>query len=58
MAVEIKIVRTRRDLKRFVDFPEWLYKDCANWVPALRGDEFDTFDPQKNGAYAYCESEC
>ena len=58
MAVEIKTVKNRRDLKRFVDFPEWLYKDCANWVPALRGDEFDTFNPLKNGAYAYCESEC
>ena len=58
MSVEIKTVRNRQDLKRFVDFPEKLYKDCDNWVPALRGDEFDTFDPKKNGAYDYCESEC
>ena len=48
MPVEIKTVRNRQDLKRFVDFPEWLYRDCDNWVPALRGDEFDTFDPKKN----------
>ena len=58
MSVEIKTVRNRQDLRRFVDFPEKLYKDCDNWVPALRGDEFDTFDPKKNGAYDYCESEC
>ena len=58
MPVEIKTVRNRQNLKRFVDFPEKLYKDCDNWVPALRGDEFDTFDPKKNGAYDYCESEC
>ena len=58
MSVEIKTVRNRQNLKRFVDFPEKLYKDCDNWVPALRGDEFDTFDPKKNGAYDYCESEC
>ena len=58
MSVEIKTVRNRQDLKRFVDFSEKLYKDCDNWVPALRGDEFDTFDPKKNGAYDYCESEC
>ena len=58
MPVEIKTVRNRQDLRRFVDFPEKLYKDCDNWVPALRGDEFDTFDPKKNGAYDYCESEC
>ena len=58
MAIEIKIVADRRDLTRFIDFPEQLYKDCPNWVPALRGDEFDTFDKEKNGAFDYCESEC
>ena len=58
MSVELKIVKTRRDLRRFVDFPEKLYKGCENWVPALRGDEFDTFNKKKNGAYDYCESEC
>lgn len=58
MAIEIKIVANCRDLTRFIDFPEQLYKDCENWVPALRGDEFDTFDKEKNGAYDYCESEC
>ena len=58
MSVELKIVKTRRDLRRFVDFPEKLYKGCDNWVPALRGDEFDTFNKKKNGAYDYCESEC
>ena len=58
MSVKIQIVASRADLRRFVDFPEWLYRDCENWVPALRGDEFDTFDKDKNGAYAYCESEC
>ena len=58
MALEIKTVRTRKEMKQIVDFPYTLYRDCENWVPALRGDEFDTFDKQKNGAYAYCESEC
>ncbi|MBP5336264.1 MAG: GNAT family N-acetyltransferase [Bacteroidales bacterium] len=58
MAVELKIVKTRRELRQFVDFPEQLYRGCENWVPALRGDEFDTFDKKKNGAYDYCESEC
>lgn len=58
MSVEIRKVVSRGDLKRFVDFPEKLFRDCPNWVPALRGDEFDTFDQKKNGAYEYCESEC
>ena len=45
-------------MNRWVDFPLNLYKDCPNYVPALRGDEFDTFNPKKNDAYEYCKAEC
>ena len=45
-------------MKLFVAFPLRLYKDCANWVPALEGDEYDTFNPEKNGAYDFCEADC
>ena len=58
MSVLISTVSSRRQLREFVRFPYELYKDCPNWVPALEGDEFDTFNPEKNGAYDYCEAEC
>ncbi|MBQ9477107.1 MAG: GNAT family N-acetyltransferase [Bacteroidales bacterium] len=58
MSITISPVETRRDLRRFITFPERLYKDSANWVPALIGDEFDTFNPRKNGAFEYCEARC
>lgn len=45
-------------MKRFVRFPLHLYKDCENWVPALEGDEFRTFNPKKNGAFDFCEADC
>jgi GNAT superfamily N-acetyltransferase len=32
-------VQTRRDLMRFVRFPDELYKDCPQYVPALHGDQ-------------------
>ena len=51
-------VRTQRQLKQFIDFPAKLYADCKCWVPALRGDEFKTFDRQKNEAFAFCEADC
>ena len=35
----IKEVTTRRDLRKFIAFPDKLYKDCPQWVPALRGDQ-------------------
>ncbi len=58
MSVEIIKVATYRQLKKFIKYPEKLYKDCPNWVPALQGDEYDTFNPSKNGAYDFCEADC
>lgn len=58
MSTKIVKVTNRRLMNRWVDFPLDLYKDCENYVPALRGDEFDTFNPKKNDAYEYCEAEC
>ena len=57
MAVEIRTVTTKAQLREFIKFPKRLYKGCDNWVPPLEGDEFDTFDRKKNGAYDYCDSE-
>ena len=45
-------------MKKFVTFPLKLYKNCENWVPALESDEYDTFNPKKNGAYEFCEADC
>lgn len=58
MNITIEPVSNRRQLKEFVEFPLELYKGCKNFVPALEGDEYDTFNPKKNGAYDYCESAC
>ena len=58
MNVNIVKVESRKQMKQFVAFPLHLYKDCENWVPALEGDEYDTFNPEKNGAYDFCEADC
>ena len=58
MSINIVKVESHKQMKLFVAFPLKLYKDCANWVPALEGDEFDTFNPKKNGAYDFCEADC
>lgn len=41
-------VKNRRDLVRFVDFPNQLYKSNAYYVPDLRGDEINSLTPSKN----------
>ena len=38
-------------MKLFVAFPLRLYKDCANWVPALEGDEYEL---EGDGLLARC----
>lgn len=58
MNINIVKVESHKQLKQFVTFPLHLYKDCENWVPALEGDEYDTFNPEKNGAYDFCEADC
>ena len=51
--LEIREVKNKRDKKRFIKFPIWLYKDCPYFVPALYMDEHSEFDPKQNGAFAY-----
>lgn len=58
MSIQIVKVENHRQLKKFVEFPLKLYKGNAHWVPALEGDEYDTFNPARNGAYDFCESDC
>ncbi len=48
--VTIKEVKSKKDIKNFVDFPLKLYKDCPNFVPPLYGDEKALF--KKNSVYA------
>ena len=46
--VEIKEVKTKRELKKFAKYPVELYKDCPYYVPSLYSDELATFNPKKN----------
>lgn len=56
MTVIIKEVTTKSDLKKWVDFPNKLYKDTASYVPFLFSDEMATFTPKSNPAYEFCET--
>lgn len=54
----VKEVTTRRELKRFVDFPNVLYKDNPNYVPGFFSDDVSDWDKNKNPAFEYCEAKC
>ncbi|MCR5709963.1 MAG: GNAT family N-acetyltransferase [Bacteroidales bacterium] len=54
MTVTVKEIHSRRELRRFITFPEKLYKDNPYWVHSLHSDEFDTLG-DKNPALEFCE---
>jgi len=57
MSVTIVEVKSKQQLKEFIRFPYKLYRGCANWVPALENDEYDTLRRETNGAYDYCDAQ-
>jgi GNAT superfamily N-acetyltransferase len=54
MAVELREVQNRRDLKTFIYLPDKIHRDQANWVPPLHMDEWKYFDRKKNKTFGYC----
>ena len=43
MAIIVKEVDSKKELIKWVRFPNELYKDNKNFVPFLENDEIDTF---------------
>ncbi|MDY0363558.1 MAG: hypothetical protein RBR27_02415 [Bacilli bacterium] len=54
--IQIREIYKKKDIKKFVEFPNILYKDCPYFVPNMFGDEVNMFNPKKNPAYEYCET--
>lgn len=54
--VEVREVKTLKELKKFVKFPFTLYSGTPNWIPPLIFDELNTLRQDRNPAFEYCES--
>lgn len=57
MAVEIKKVQTKKDLKTFIEFHYDLYAGNEYDVPNLFSDDMNTLSKDKNAAFDFCEAE-
>jgi GNAT superfamily N-acetyltransferase len=57
MAVTLRRVESRRDLKAFIRFPVDLYRGNPNYVPSFMFDELNTLDRTKNPAFEFSEAE-
>lgn len=56
--IEVKEVKTKKEIKTFVNFPHTLYKGNKNYVPFLNIDEVNKFDKNKNESYDDCIVKC
>ena len=55
MAVEIRDIKTKNELRRFIEFANDLYEDCPYYCPPLFFDEMNCFDREKNPAAEVCD---
>ena len=57
MAITVKKVTTKKELKDFIRFNYELYKDNRYSVPDLYDDMLNTFSKKKNAAFEFCEAD-
>ena len=55
MAVEIRQIHTKREIKAFIEFANDLYADCPYYCPPLFFDEMNCFNPEHNPALEVCD---
>ena len=56
--LQIHEVTTKEERCLFVDYPNKLYKNVPQFIPAFYSDDLDDWDCKKNPAFAYCEAKC
>ena len=52
--MKTQTVESKAELKRFINFPYKFYKDDPNWVPLLRTELNNQFNPKKNPLLDHC----
>jgi len=56
MAIEIRPVITKKELRTFIHLPAKIHKGHTNWVPPIYMDEWDYFNPDKNLSFRSCDT--
>lgn len=54
--IEIREVKTKKDLRKFIHLPAKIHKNHANWVPPIYMDDWEFFDPKKNKSFDSCDT--
>lgn len=56
MSLDIREVASKRDLRTFIYLPEKIHAGHSGWTPPIYMDEWAYYNPEKNGAYAICDT--
>lgn len=51
--LSIRQLKTSKDMKLFIDYPYSLYENDPNWVPPLRLEREEFFNPRKNPYFSH-----
>ncbi|GAB4489215.1 MAG: hypothetical protein Fur0016_21320 [Anaerolineales bacterium] len=57
LTIEQVDLSNKKQIKRFVQFPHRLYKDCPQWVPPLNIDVYAQLNPKKHPFYEHSDVE-
>lgn len=56
MSLEVREVKTRKEMRTFIYLPEKIHAQHPTWVHPIYVDEWKYFNPDKNKAFAYCSA--
>ena len=54
--IEIREVKTKKDLRQFIHLPANVHKNHVNWVPPIYMDDWEFFNPKKNKSFDSCDT--
>jgi hypothetical protein len=56
MAIYIEVVKTKKQLRKFIFLPEKIHQDDPRWLPPIYIDEWKFYDPKHNRSLALCKT--
>jgi hypothetical protein len=54
--ITVQEIHTKKEMKQFVKFPFYIYKDNPYWVPPIIKDELQTLDKDTNPAFEHANA--
>ena len=56
MGIEIREVKTKKDLRTYIYLPAKIHKNHANWLPPVYMDEWVFYNKKKNKSFSYSDT--